>query len=67
MKFLNGGKTILGLVLLALVCVVNGGNLMECVQSVLTTPAGQAGMAGGLTAVGLAHKVEKWMGRKPAK
>lgn len=64
MNFLNGWKTILGVVLLAVVCIVNGGNILACVRDVLATPAGQAGMAAGLTAVGLTHKVEKFLGRR---
>ena len=63
MKFLNGWKTILGLVLQVAVCVLNGGNIMTCAQNVLTTPEGQAGIAAGITAIGLAHKVEKFLGR----
>lgn len=63
LKLLNGWKTILGLVLLVVVCVLHGGNVLTCVQGVLTTPEGQAGMAVGLTAVGLAHKAEKLLAR----
>ena len=63
MKFLNGWKTILGLVLLVVVCVLHGGNVLTCAQSVLSTPEGQAGVAAGITAIGLAHKVEKFLGR----
>jgi hypothetical protein len=65
LSFLNGWKTILGLVLMAALCVIHGGNLLKCVTGVLTTPEGQTGLAGGLTAIGLAHKVEKFLGKKP--
>ena len=64
MKWLNGWKTILGVVLFAVSCVVAGGNLAECVQAALLTPGGQAGVAVGLTGVGLLHKVEKAVGRR---
>lgn len=64
MKWLNGWKTILGVGLLAVVCVVNGGNVAQCVQDALATPAGQAGIAAGLTGVGLVHKIEKWVGQR---
>lgn len=64
MKLLNGWKTILGLVLLVAVCVLRGGNIVDCVRDTLTTPQGLEGMAMGLTAVGLAHKVEKFLGKR---
>lgn len=64
MNFLNGWKTILGLVLLVVVCVLHGGSILTCVQGVLTTTEGQAGIAAGITAIGLAHKVEKLLGQQ---
>ena len=67
MNLLNGWKTILGLVLLVVVCVLNGGNVIDCARDALATPQGQAGIAMGLTAIGLAHKVEKFMARRQVK
>ena len=66
MKWLNGWKTILGVVLLAVVCILNGGNIGECVTSTLSSPQGQEGIALGLTAVGLLHKVEKIVEKRKA-
>jgi hypothetical protein len=63
MKWLNGWKTILGVVLLVVLCVLNGGNVADCIRDALATPQGQAGIAVGLTAVGLLHKVEKVVGK----